>query len=247
MLPSQNIYEQKYGKSINGRQCLGPCYKPAIWTIHPVTLGYITDEEHPFCPTERYKDEELDKFVYLDRCKQPTDNIDNTALEMNVISPEIDFSCNNFLKIYYKIYSFENAVEWILKNKYKSVLTKLRILSCSWRAYNITLEVLTNDLIDVYINIIKKYWIKTIYKYISKYIRVTKKKIHFSTKGTANNKNKVEKINFIIKKLITKNNIYKIMSKYIRDNMNNWSQIGDYNKNILDYIIKYFINKMEAM
>ncbi len=245
---TKGLSAPKYGKSVNGRQCLGPCYESNKWTIHPLTLEYITNKNYPFCPTAPWTDpKNKDKIFIQDRCHKPSKDVDDIAIQMNVIIPEITFTHEHFLKIYYKIYSFENATSWISKYEHKPILTKLRILECAWKAYGNTLSILTNDLVIIYIDIIKKYWMKYIYKSIGKYVNVETKKIYFNKPTNANNKYKVEKINFIIKKLVTNNNIYKILYKYITDNIDKWDDIEYYNKTILNYIIEYFKIKIKEI
>ena len=153
---------KKFPKSLHGKQCIGPCSKPNIWVVHPTTLEYFTNTNFPFCPTEAYS---KNNRIYVDdQCIRPSEEVDRTLIEMNMITTNIIFTSKKFLKIYYDIYSFENAVFWIIKNKHKAIYTKLRILNSAWKAYGDTIDVLNNQTINLYIDIIKQYWIKKIYK-----------------------------------------------------------------------------------
>ncbi len=244
-----DIIKKKYPISRHGRQCMGPCYKPNTWMIHPVTLEYHTNDDFPFCPTEIWIDPK-DQLAYnIDECIKPSDKIDNTIVEMNMILPIIHFTGERFLKIYYKIYSFENAISWINKNKHSSIYTKLRILNCAWKAYGNTVDVINDYTVNVYINIIKQHWIKKIFKHIEKYIHISGKNIYFkkpSSKATKiNNKNIIEKFNFIIIKLITKNNIYKFLTRYVEEHEDRWDKIENHNVLMQSYLIKYLVNKIE--
>ena len=177
---------KKFPKSLHGKQCIGPCSKPNIWVVHPTTLEYITNTNFPFCPTEAYS---KNNRIYVDdQCIRPSDEVDRTLIEMNMITTNIIFTSKKFLKIYYDIYSFENAVFWIIKNKHKAIYTKLRILNSAWKAYGDTIDVLNNQTINLYIDIIKQYWIKKIYRHIEKYIYTICKKIYFKKQSSKNNK-----------------------------------------------------------
>lgn len=238
-----DIIRQKYPKSRKGRQCIGPCYPPKKWVIHPITLEYYTHKALPFCPTETWIDPDTKKPYNIDECVKPSKHIDNATIEMNIIMPKIHFTSKRFLKIYYKIYSFDSALVWINENRNKSIYTKLRILNSAWKAYG-TQDVINEQLINVYMYIIKKFWIKKIYTYLNSYIQVNNKKIYFK-KVSPSNKNKIEKINFIMKKLVTKNSIYRVLSMYVNNNIPVWEKIDDHNKKILMSMIEYFTNKIK--
>lgn len=241
-----NLINRTYQKSYGGYQCLGPCYSPGTWIVHPITLDYITHKNQYFCPTEDHlvKDDKTGKEykMVIDMCKK-TDDVDINLMQFNILSPRIDFDCEQFLKIYYKIYSFENAINWIKKNS-ASYFTILRVLECSWKIYGNNLNILSDRLVEIYIDIIKKKWINVIYKEIKNYITIKDNKIYFSNKDNNNNNNKIEKINFILDKLVNKNNIYKILEMHIIKNNKNWGKITNHGHKILDEIIKYFINKI---
>nr|QBK89068.1 MAG: uncharacterized protein LCMiAC02_01610 [Mimivirus LCMiAC02] len=245
-----NPYNKIYPKGRNGRQCIGPCYKPGEWIIHPITLDYQTNDHAPFCPTEPWSHPmDVDKDVlFIDECKQASENIDRTnkLVEYNIILPQIDFDCKKFLKIYYKIFSFENAIVWINKHKHSALFTKLRILECAWKSYGYNIDVIDDSVVNLYIDIIKRYWIKTIYENIGGYVHIKKKQIYFSKHDKKNNnKYKIEKINFILKKLITKNNVYKFLVRYIKKNMDKWNTIDNINNDMLSEFISYLSNKIE--
>jgi len=236
----------KYPKSRNGRQCIGPCYPPKKWMIHPITLEYYTNTHFPFCPTETWIDPKNQKAYNIDECVKVSEHIDNTLIEMNIIMPKIHFTSKRFLKIYYKIYSFENTIVWINENKHKSIHTKLRILNSAWKAYGNTQNIIDEQIVNLYINLIKQYWIKKLYKYISIYVYVSGKKIYFKKQSVKNNNNySVEKINFIIKKLITKKNIYKLLSIYIDEYTDKWDTIENHNDTLFSFMKEYFVNKIK--
>jgi hypothetical protein len=246
-----SLYDVKYKKSKNNRDCLGPCYKPEKWIIHPVSLSYITNKAKPFCPVMPYEyyNPITDKsaIMTIDECYRADDeqDINVKLIELNMLMPKIDFDCSQFLKIYYNIYSFENGINYIINNMNSPYYTKIRILECAWKIYGNNKAVITDNLITIYLSIIKKRWIKLIYNSLSKYIKVESNKIFFTKKATSkDNKYKVQKINYLFDKLINKNNLYNILEEYIEDHKDKWARVLNHNLNILEYMIDYFENKI---
>jgi len=236
------MYVKKYPISVHNKQCIGPCYEPDTFITHPITLNRVTVKNNPFCPTDIWKSNDS-KVRDVDLCYVPTKNIDVQTTMMNIIIPEIKFGGEDFLKIYYNIYSFENGLEKIEENDYP-YYTKMRILECMWSAYGNNLNILSNRLVFVYENIIKKKWIYYFYGNLKKYVNVTKNQtIHFSNNTNESN-NKIEIVNFLIKKLITPNNIYKVLEMHINKNKNDWDLAQSHNNEIKIRMTKYFEDKI---
>lgn len=240
-----------YPRSKNNKPCIGPCYKPNTWIVHPVTLNYVTNKEQPFCPTNRHIEMDRNgKIIYkmIDECYNATENIDINTAQMNIIYPKIAFDCNQFLRIYYKIYSFEGSIAYIKSKPNMSYYTKLRILECTWKIYGKNINDVDYGIIEIYLDIIKKKWIKYIYKEISKYIFVKNGKIYLfppTDNQDNSNKYKKEKVNYIINKLITHNDIYKIIDGHIQLNKSEWDIVQSHNADLLKLLIDYLIRKAE--
>src|SRR3989304_10249269 len=100
-----NYKERKYPIGLNGQQCIGPCYEPETYIVHPITLEYVTSSL-PFCPVHnyKYKDPSTGKTEdrIIDQCIMPSKKTKGyeREYEMNVLLPKIDFDCSQFLKIY---------------------------------------------------------------------------------------------------------------------------------------------------
>ena len=220
-------YDVKYPKSRNNFQCLGPCYEPGTFIIHPTTLEHVTDFKNPFCPVNEW--EHINpttgkkELAIHDTCFKPTDTtkISSKEVEMNIILPKIDFNCNHFLKIYYKIYSMEGMMDWLDKNGHLPYYTIRRIMDCAWKSYGMDNYIVDDRIILYYVKIAKTRWIHNIYKKIGKYVKFTDEKIQFSSKESEMAENSIEKINFIVDKLINPSTMSKFLTKYVEFYSNN--------------------------
>jgi hypothetical protein len=249
-----NNSENKYPKSKNKFQCLGPCYQPGTTIIHPITLEYITDLEKPFCPVKEwtYEDPATGKKTdrYLDTCYGPVENKDLSGkeLELNILTPYIDFNSEQFLKIYYNIYSFEDAIEWLNKKKYVTLTTKLRIVDCAWNAYGKDMTLIDDRIVDFYVDVIKRKWIKEYYKKFNTYIYSDETTIKFidPEKNTLNiNDYIVNRTNFLIEKFINYEEVYKFINKYIKHRKSEWGSIRNHSNNIQNDLSDYIYNKIK--
>ena len=89
---------KEYPKSVNNRQCIGPCYPKGKILIHPYSLTKMTDHYNNFCPTYKYTDDAGNK-LQIDNCDVSNANPENIKLGMLV--PLMSFDCGAFLQIYY--------------------------------------------------------------------------------------------------------------------------------------------------
>lgn len=244
---------KKFPISINNQQCVGPCYSSNKVILHPITLNYLTSKE-PFCPTLRWYDEKDHQYKNADACLIPSDNseMDQEQLDINLVVPTFYFNCEYFLKAYYDIYSFENATEWITNNSSDPIQTLLRIINCSWRVFGPDIDLMNDQLINFYLMVIKKVWIKDIYPKISKYIYVDEKNKNIylkenNTKEDHGDKtNQIEKINFFNKKFNSNQIIFNVLKSYVEENKQNWNDIINHNKNIKEHYKKYITSKIKT-
>ena len=154
---------KKYPKSVNKFQCIGPCYYPRTIAIHPTMLEIIANNDHPFCPVNEWTHTDAStgrtKTSITDKCFNPTDdgdNMENKDLELNILTPYVDFNTEQFLKIYYKIFSFEDALDWCDKYSYLPLDTQIRIIKCSLSQFGKNIDIIDNRFTYILINIIKK-------------------------------------------------------------------------------------------
>jgi hypothetical protein len=236
-----------YPKGIHNKQCIGPCYEPNTYTIHPQTLKLMTHATDPICPTEQwiYKNPQKgEETLYHDICENPTDmnKINTDNLELDIFVPKFNFNCEIFLKLYYNITSFDKAIIWISENETKPLYSKIRILECTLKAWGNTEQfVITDILIDFFIIIIKKIYLKSLYDDLYKYIigNAQNDSIKLGYSKDSKDKYIVEKQNYIINKLLTRNIIYKLLLEYQSDFESKWNTINNHVDKFKFYIANY--------
>lgn len=218
--------KNKYPRSKNNLQCLGPCYQKNTQIIHPITLDGVTSKIGPFCPimpTEMTHPITKQKYkIHHDECAHATTDKDtsNKDYELNILTPTIDFNEESFLKIYYRIGSFEDAINWVDTHKYSSLLTRKRIIDCAWKAYYGRISLVDQRLVDFYIELVKRRWINYLYDKLGGYIKISGNQIILSKPETKpeqdDESTSIAKINFLIDRFIDRDTIYKFLNKVIK-------------------------------
>ena len=245
MDPTENIIK-KYPKSINGNQCIGPCYEAKTLIIHPISLELVTDTNN-FCPINSRLEKNHDARL-VDRCNNPTENknIESKELELSMLNPYIDFSSIRFLSVYYNIYTFEDALQW-LENNIKSPLeTKIRIIRNALFAFGSNIEMVDHRLVDFFIILIKKKYINKIYNNVYEYIGIVKNNIVFINPSENNidkKENFIERINFIVKIFINSDEIHKFLIRYFKFKKD--LLILNYIDDMITEFIQYIISKIK--
>lgn len=245
---------KKYPKSKHNFQCLGPCYYPSTMIVHPTQLDIVSDFGHPFCPVEEWKSRDpktgKELNVSTDTCLNPTEskNIINKELEMNILTPYIDFTADQFLKIYYNIYSFKDGIDWLEENKDIPFLTKERVINALLYAYGQQLDIFDQRFTNFFIEYVKKTGIRNIYNKINKYIGIENGEIYLENKNLnklESNEKCVERINYIVTKFLNVDDIAKFLMRYLNNNKNDWLDMRDHLNNMILKYIDYIINKIE--
>ena len=243
----------KYPISKNNRKCIGPCYEANKFIIHPILLKYVSGVDEPFCPTNIYKEigEKGDKDynLFVDTCFKPTSNIldDNN----DILYPNITFDSKTFLSIYYQISNYQESLEWFNNNSTTPIDTKLRILECTLIAFFENIYLIDKIITDIY----HKYFInkvKDIYMNIYNLIDIDTKdnKIIIKKNKLEPQNYNIERINFIIEKLINEDEIEKFLNKYYEKNSELLKKQKNIQNNfeinyILHSLIIYLKNKLE--
>lgn len=240
--------KNKYPISKNNFSCIGPCFEPGKLITHPMTLEFITNEKDPFCPTEPYTfmDKEGKKHLsYTDVCFKASSQAEQIQNEIDYLNPNIYFDPEAFLKNYYKIKSYDEALEWLQSNKHLPLSTRLRIIECLW-TFNKQIYVIDNIIIDSYLDFFIEN-INKIYNRLHKFIDVnTSNKISFKKNTDDPSKFKVERINYLTEKLVNDTEVNKFLNKYYEKNKDkNYSEMHFQNNEIFKNFINYLESKIE--
>lgn len=243
---------KRYPKSKNNYQCVGPCYPPGTMVVHPTQLEFVTEGPLPFCPIDEivYEDNKTGETIKksTDVCNVLTENIDKSQIESNILVPHVDFNSEQFLKIYYKIFSFDAAIEWIDVNKHVPIGTKIRIINCAIDAFDQTIELFDVRFCDFFIEYVKLKKIKQIYSHINENIGVDDSHNILIVPKYYNKLNlhdkSVERINYIINTFVTKEEITKFLQKYFRKNGDQLHKTSL--EVIAENLIIYIANKINA-
>jgi hypothetical protein len=246
---------KKYPKSKHNFQCLGPCYNPGTMAVHPTHLEIVSLAKYPFCPVDEWeytnpKTKEVTTHM-VDTCFNPIDITEtaNKELEINILTPYIDFNATHFLKIYYNIFSFEDSIDWIYRNKHVPIKTKLRIINSALNIFGKDIDLFDIRFTDFFIEYIKKKEIINIYNKIHTYISIDEKQNNVQIINPNNNslnkrENCTERINFIIKTFLDKDDITKFLMRYFKYRKSNWNNFTDHILNMINDFIDYILNKI---
>jgi hypothetical protein len=238
-----------YPKSKSKKQCLGPCYHSKTNIIHPTLLEIVSNTE-PFCPVDPWKHvnpETGEEITFAtDICFQPTEkkNISSKELELNMLTPFLDFNSGQFLKIYYEIFSFEDSIDWIERNKYESINTRSRIINSSLITYGDNVELFDNRFVEFIIEFIKKRKVSQIYDKIHNYIGINESIIMLEKNDIDKKEKCIERINYILQIFITKEEITKFLIKYFSYKKDKWSNIKNHMDSITINLTEYILNKI---
>jgi len=143
-----------YPISVHNQQCVGPCYYSNTKIIHPLTLDEIKNVNHNFCPvgTFVFTDPQTKKTILsnVDRCVIPTarETQMDDILRDNVISPQFYFSSDYFVRVYYKINTLEDLLNWLDHHKNNPFKTKERLFNNSMVVYGNQLNIIDHRLIQ---------------------------------------------------------------------------------------------------
>lgn len=256
-MEDRGINIKKYPKSNHGFQCLGPCYYPNTVFLHPTNLMHIVNPTMSVCPVNEWTDIDPETkkstIKHSDKCFNPTHSVSSTVqdLELNLLTPYIGFNSTHFLKIYYNIFSFEDALDWIEKNRQTPIRTQLRIINNVLKSFGKNIDLIDMRFVDFLTDSINKKFIKNIYNKIHKYIGIDQNNNIVLIDPTLNHLEKeefnVERINYILKVFVNKDDLHKFIMRYFRDNKDTFEnvvKIEDIMNNIISSFIEYTINKI---
>ena len=238
-----------YPKSKSKKQCLGPCYYPKTHIVHPTLLEIVSNNE-PFCPVDPWKytnPETGEETTFAtDMCFQPTEkkNVSNKDIEMNMLTPFLDFNSGQFLKIYYEIFSFDDSVDWIERNKFETISTRARVINSSLTAYGENIDLFDNRFVEFIIEFIKKRKISHIYNKLHNYIGINDNAVLLEKNNIDKKEKCVERINYVLQIFITKEEITKFLIKYFSYKKDKWKDIKNHMDSITLSLTEYVLGKI---
>lgn len=256
IMDTQHEYKLSYPKSINNKQCVGPCYFPNTQFIHPLTLDELVDESNAICPikpyTKKNKSTGVNEIIDVDDCKKPTDNkskIDDLFIS-SITTPETYFNSEFFIKIFYGIKSLDEMFQYI-DNDLLPFRTKQRIFDISFSLFGNN-QIVSNEIMKKFYNEIIDNGMDIIITNIKPYLEMKNSKISIvknikTNKNDNNNKNNnkisdkhIEK--YIRSKLL--NDTDSILMRFIRKETNRLSD-EKLSHILLRYTNQYIINKIK--
>jgi len=252
---SKTKTKTKYPVSVNGYQCIGPCYPANTTARHPITLDEINDEFN-FCPTDGHvkQDPKTGKtnVIFSDKCYVPTitkgDNglyLDEKTIEMTV-TPKIKFSSDFFIKIYYNINSLEELLSWLDSHDKDPYRTKERVFNTGMMVYSDNINIIDNRLVKFVDQIMVKN-LPQIVRHVKKYFIVSNDTIKLITPNNSENnmtKTQISKLRLYLKEhFFGMNNIQTFLSKMLRYYRDDFKQ-KELSKIMTNHMIEYIIKKI---
>lgn len=218
-------------------RCIGQCIAPGKTIIHPTTFKIATNNTHTGkCPVAPVI--ENNKKIIWGECSNYNENDTQIRLD-NYAVPNIIFDETLFLKMNYNILNYSDVINYLSTNIKDPILTKNRIIICAWKAFGETIKIIDDILLDFYVELISKIWIKDILDEINQYINITNETISL-VRPDNNTSNLKEDIiirnNYIIEQFGNKNIIYKFLVKMIKYNKEEDYNNIDIKKNYIQYI-----------
>jgi len=252
-MDSVNTDITKYPKSKNNFQCLGPCYQPHTWIVHPILLDIVTNELYPFCPVNEwvYNDPETGRLEerMTDICYKPTTGeVPTKEIELNMLLPYIEFNSEQFLKIYYNIFSFEDGIDWLEKKKYTPINTRVRVLNSMIKVFGSKVDIIDQRLVNFIIDVIKAKYTRRLYRILHEYIGIKNNDIILvdpSDNTLKQDDDIVARTNYIMTTFVDIDSIFKFLSRYFRQRKESLATLDNPMLAILKDYMEYIINKIE--
>lgn len=244
-----------YQRSKTGKQCIGPCYNAFTNVIHPITMEYV-NLKNPFCPTNKWEhvDENGDtKTLYVDECYLPnnsTTEVNKKDLQLSILLPQIEFHSMQFLATYYKIRSYDDALDWLEKNEHVPTNNKKRIIDEILANSSYDEYMVNNQLSEFIIEYIKKMETKQLYEKIGKYVNIKNNEPLFDNPNNIEISLKtdyIKRLNFIIFSMLTNDSVTRFLVKNLESVLLDLNKDPDniHNKSVTENIVAKLIEYIE--
>lgn len=128
-LNKKNVYN--FPKSINNRDCLGPCYPPNTIYYHPIYFNPQVYDEVT-CPIKR----DVNRDIDIDRCKE--EDVTNDYKDFDIFEPIVHIANTpkTFLEQIYNINIIQD-VQQFLEDSIDElpIYSQKRLLECIYETY----------------------------------------------------------------------------------------------------------------
>lgn len=208
-------------KSASNKPCISLCVEKGKQIKHPVTGSLIVSNDASYCAVDPVY--ENGKIVVIDECdtKQNPTNIDAEILTSlsnpDLLNPVSQFNPRYFLMFYYNISTINDLYKWFASNKNAPVLTRTRIVDLFLLSIRDNAIFFDETFVDIFIQLIKQFWIKVIYKKLCPYVGVVNGKgiLTIPEKNTLKKmENNDIRAKFIVNEIFDKSKLVEMTGQY---------------------------------
>jgi hypothetical protein len=234
--------DERYIISKSGKRCITKCHLKGTSVIHPYWLSPVSRYDHDFCLVIPYEDIDTTTgkkiMEFQDGCDQEQNKYYTGSSEMErLLMLQIIFIPNDFLKTFYNINSFNDAIEWSKANTHLPFGTIRRVHNCSWKAFGYKSSEVSYDVVQYYHTLVTNNW-------INDYIIKIEKDISVKINRDKSFKNNEEFIrHYILSNILIISNFESILKKYIETYYDTWIDIESHYLNLKLFIYQEIINK----
>lgn len=110
-----NNNEKKKIKSVNGYDCIGPCYSPNTYYYNPLNLSLISTP-YPSCPIKQKNIINADGTTHkknFDKCFDKDVNTGNLYFDIFSENTQISTTVDNFLSEIYELHNISDVVHFL--------------------------------------------------------------------------------------------------------------------------------------
>lgn len=220
-----NKYNKKIDlESLGGRRCITKCHKKKEVYVHPILLNAISQPNYDTCAINpiHSRDEDsvkYDNMIWIDKCNIADNEKSNLPDELESMLLGFHFNARDFLNSVYKLYSFDDVVQWSIDNSYLPHPTIIRVHNCAWQIYG-TIDEISSSVIKYYYEIFQSKWLKKIISSFSFNIEYDQP---VDTNNISNVEHSVDKA---IVDLVTIDVFTTWVKKYVYEYEDKWDQIN---------------------
>lgn len=163
--------------SNNQNKCIGKCYDASVPQIHPITLEHVMHNK-PYCPIQPIIEDKHMRIsgncnLEYNEVMQSNKLFSTREQKSTLLTPYIIFNPFSFMSDYYEIKTLNDFYSWLSNNKNAPVFTKMRLIDCFILSFGNDVNVVDDIFNKTIIDVIKKFWIKKMYRKLCSYVHAT--------------------------------------------------------------------------